>query len=90
MARVIDAKFDSDDGLRRKLLATGDAEIVEARRDRRWGIGLMPAKACSEGRSKWGQNWLGLQLMRTRKRLAEKASTGTGDEADDEDDKIEE
>ena len=68
----------------------GSYRPIEARRDRRWGIGLMPAKACKEGRSKWGQSWLGLQLMRTWKILAEKAPTGTADEADDGDDEVEE
>jgi ribA/ribD-fused uncharacterized protein len=81
MAKALDAKFDSDVKLRRKLLATGHGEIAEARRDYRWGIGLMPAKSCQVGRSKWGKNWLGQQLVRTRNRLAENTSTAEGDQS---------
>lgn len=45
MQRVIDAKFNSDDQLREMLLATADLELVEARNDWRWGIGLCEADA---------------------------------------------
>ena len=70
MRRVIDAKFDSNKQFREKLLATADSELIEARKDRRWGIGLGVADARKQGRGAWGENWLGIQLMETRERCS--------------------
>lgn len=57
--------------LRSMLLATGDAEIVEASPfDRIWGIGFTAAKA-EDAREAWGLNLLGLELMEVRRILRE-------------------
>lgn len=58
-----------DDGLRRKLLETGHAELVEASPfDRIWGVGFDAQKAGAR-RSQWGLNLLGKALMRVRERI---------------------
>ncbi|KAI0471474.1 hypothetical protein GGR56DRAFT_677385 [Xylariaceae sp. FL0804] len=54
-------------GLRQLLLATGDAELVEASpHDKVWGIGLDAASASRVGRKRWGRNLLGGVLMDVR------------------------
>lgn len=63
MEKVLEYKF-ADPELREKLLATGDAELVEANtwHDTYWGV------------DKWtgnGYNMLGLLLMKLRERLKE-------------------
>lgn len=64
-------KFRQDAGLARQLLATGDAELVEASpRDRTWGVGF-GAKNAEKNRAKWGLNLLGKALMEVRTRLRE-------------------
>lgn len=61
--------------LKRKLLATGDRELVEASRfDRVWGVGfsreqLRMGRKGGFGREKWGQNLLGKALMAARGRI---------------------
>ncbi|KAF7192140.1 N-glycosidase [Pseudocercospora fuligena] len=76
-------KFGSNEGLRRKLLATGNRELVEASpRDRVWGVGFDAAHA-ETNRSQWGQNRLALVLMRVRERLREEdRKKETGDVAE--------
>jgi hypothetical protein len=78
-------KFSQNTGLRRKLLATGDAELVEAARgDRVWGIGFSVEDAPRTPRARWGQNLLGKALVNVRERLrredAEHAQAKTGSE----------
>ncbi|OJJ45701.1 hypothetical protein ASPZODRAFT_510809 [Penicilliopsis zonata CBS 506.65] len=63
-------KFSQNEGLKAKLLATGDQELVEASpRDRVWGVGFGAAYA-GANRSEWGLNLLGKALMEARGRLA--------------------
>jgi ribA/ribD-fused uncharacterized protein len=66
--------------LKRKLLATGERELVEASRfDRVWGVGFTveELRRTQKGerrgaeREKWGQNLLGKALMSARKRIRE-------------------
>jgi ribA/ribD-fused uncharacterized protein len=62
MFDVVMEKFEKNLELRKRLLATGDAELVEGNTwgDRFWGV-------CQEG----GENWLGVILMEVRERLRE-------------------
>ena len=65
-------KFRQNEELRKKLLATGEREIVEASpRDKIWGIGMGESKAVSAGRDKWGLNLLGKALVAARDSLKE-------------------
>ncbi|KAL9108988.1 MAG: hypothetical protein Q9187_008220 [Circinaria calcarea] len=58
-----------DEGLRKKLVETGERELVEASpRDRIWGVGY-DAKNAEANRANWGENLLGKALMRVRARL---------------------
>jgi ribA/ribD-fused uncharacterized protein len=59
MASILEAKFDNDD-LRKALIATGDAELIEGNAwgDTYWGV-------CN-GK---GNNFLGKLLMELRKKL---------------------
>jgi ribA/ribD-fused uncharacterized protein len=53
-------------GLKNKLLATGDRELVEASpMDRIWGIGF-GAKNAEARRNRWGMNLLGKAIMKAR------------------------
>jgi hypothetical protein len=63
MERVIAAKFKPGGELRNRLLATGDAVLIEGNtwHDNTWGI-------CSCGRCTGGHNLLGWMLMRQRAR----------------------
>lgn len=62
-------KFGQNPALREQLLATGEAELVEASpSDRVWGIGVR-AKKAAESRAAWGLNLLGKALMEVRQRL---------------------
>lgn len=62
-------KFAQNPKLREALLATGDALIVEAApSDAIWGIGFSEQDALAH-RHAWGQNLLGLALMRAREAL---------------------
>jgi ribA/ribD-fused uncharacterized protein len=63
-------KFSQNDNFKKKLLDTGDTELVEASPyDRIWGIGFTADKA--EGkRNKWGLNLLGKALVEVRTMLA--------------------
>lgn len=57
--------------LRRKLLETGERDLVEAAgSDRVWGIGYS-AEHAGEMRHNWGQNLLEKALMSVRERLRE-------------------
>jgi N-glycosidase YbiA len=59
MRRVVEAKFRQNADLRERLLATGEAELVEESRDGFWG----------EGQFGNGQNMLGSILREVRDRL---------------------
>ena len=62
-------KFSQNPKLKRRLLATGTRELVEASpRDRIWGVGF-GAKNALKNRSRWGLNLLGKALMEVRERL---------------------
>lgn len=61
-------KFGQNPALREQLLATGEAELVEASSDRVWGVGFR-AKKAAENRAAWGLNLLGKALMEVRQRL---------------------
>jgi len=63
-------KFGQDEGLKKKLLETGNLILVEASPyDRIWGIGFKEDKAMNE-KKRWGLNLLGKALMRVREGLA--------------------
>lgn len=66
------AKFTQNNGLRKKLLATGDALLVEANpKDIIWGVGLaVDDPAISDPKNWRGPNLLGEVLMRVRTELA--------------------
>lgn len=65
------AKFTQNAELRERLLATGDAVLVEASPfDRIWGIGLAASNPLARDPSKWrGQNLLGKLLVQLRDEL---------------------
>lgn len=59
-------------GLGRKLLATGERQLVEAAgRDRYWGIGYKIKQGPQLYENSWGRNQLGKSLMAVRERLKE-------------------
>jgi len=63
-------KFRQNEELRKKLLATGEREIVEASpRDKIWGIGMGESKALNVEKDKWGLNLLGKALVAARTEL---------------------
>lgn len=66
-------KFGQNDELRKFLLSTGDAVLVEAApRDQIWGIGLGQDNPKARDPSQWrGQNLLGFALMDVREKLRE-------------------
>lgn len=65
------AKFTQNSDLRKFLLATGDATIVEAApNDAIWGIGIAEEEARTTDPSAWpGTNWLGEILTKLREEL---------------------
>lgn len=65
------AKFTQNSDLRKFLLATGDATIVEAApNDAIWGIGISEEEARTTDPSAWpGTNWLGEILTKLREEL---------------------
>jgi len=67
---AVRAKFTQHEDLKRVLLETGDAEIVEASPyDRIWGIGTNRPHEIMD-KQKWkGQNLLGKALMQVREEL---------------------
>jgi ribA/ribD-fused uncharacterized protein len=75
-------KFSQNKELRKKLLMTGERELVEASAsDRVWGIGFNAKSALSK-REEWGTNLLGKCLMKARERIREEKETGqSGKEA---------
>ena len=57
--------------LKRRLLETGDRELVEASpTDTIWGVGF-DAQNAEFHREDWGQNLLGKAIMAVRKRIRE-------------------
>lgn len=63
----------SGENLKKKLLSTGERELVEASpEDRIWGIGFGEENA-SEMREEWGLNLLGKALMHARERMRNEA-----------------
>jgi ribA/ribD-fused uncharacterized protein len=68
-------KFSYPD-LAKKLIATGDRELVEASPyDRIWGIGFSEEKAMAN-RKDWGENLLGKCLMAIRSNLINEGEPG--------------
>ena len=65
------AKFMNHDDLRKNLLDTGDATLVEASPfDKIWGIGLAPDNVHCNDPANWkGMNLLGKTLMKVREDL---------------------
>ena len=68
--RTIYPKFSQNAAPLTYLLATGQAELVEASPyDARWGMGPTEAAAKNTARELWGENWLGKAIARARLRL---------------------
>ena len=69
------AKFSQNEDLRKALLDTGDAFLVECSpRDHIWGIGLSLDNDAWHNIDNWkGQNLLGYTLMAVRERLRNEA-----------------
>lgn len=67
------AKFSQNPELKRQLLETGDAIIVECSpRDRKWGIGMGKNNPGATNPQMWrGKNLLGDILMKVREKLRE-------------------
>lgn len=62
-------KFTQNPDLKKKLLETGERELVEASpTDKIWGIGYL-AEFAEIHRKQWGSNLLGKALMSVRERL---------------------
>lgn len=70
MRQVVHAKFSQNPGLAKRLLETGDAELVEGNT---WHDNFFGSCTCPACRTKRGENWLGLILMDERDRLKEEA-----------------
>ncbi len=72
--RGLMAKFEQNEDLREKLLATGDAVLVEcARTDKIWACGIRLDDERRFDAESWsGENILGFALMEVRRRLTEK------------------
>lgn len=73
MRAVLKAKF-TDPHLANRLLATGDAVLIEGNHwhDQYWGCCRCGRPACAEP----GENWLGRHLMELRDELAASGSGG--------------
>lgn len=64
------AKFEQNEDLKEKLLATDGKILVEASPyDRIWGIGFSDKDPNRFNESKWGQNLLGKVLMDVREKI---------------------
>lgn len=65
------AKFEQNEDIRKQLLDTGDAMLVEASgKDRTWGIGIRITDNKKNDMKLWnGQNLLGFTLMKVREKL---------------------
>jgi len=82
-------KFTQNDKLKRRLLETGQRELVEASpRDRIWGVGF-GEKNAGRNRSKWGLNLLGKALMEVRERIRREESERQEDEEEEEEESME-
>ena len=68
---AVRAKFEQNDELKQKLLATGNAILAEASpKDDVWGIGIDAATAAKTDIKEWpGQGILGMILMEVRAEL---------------------
>jgi len=73
MGAVCEQKFRQNADLADKLLATGDAELIEGNPwgDTYWGVSFQTGE---------GENWLGRILMRTRDKLREERDEPRGNE----------
>lgn len=73
------AKFTQNNDLRKKLLATGDAWLVEcARTDKTWACGISLHDDKRKNTAEWkGTNILGFALMQVRKELRETGAEKT-------------
>lgn len=69
--RAVYAKFEQNPGLRKLLLSTGTAMLVEcSHSDKVWGVGLGMHDSDADDYTKWnGQNLLGFTLMAVREEL---------------------
>ena len=65
MLDILRAKFAVPE-LKEKLIATGDAELVEGNR---WHDNRRGKCSCEKRQNKEGQNWLGKILMEIRKEI---------------------
>lgn len=71
-------KFSQNLELKRRLLETGERELVEASpSDRVWGVGFS-ADIAERHRESWGMNLLGQALMSVREQLREEKQGDNG------------
>lgn len=82
MKIAVEAKFVPSDGPRDDLLETGEAELVFVAKDRLFGVGYGATVEAVGKRAQWGENLLGMELMRVRKlaRTAKKEDDADGEE----------
>ncbi|KAI9724305.1 MAG: hypothetical protein M1812_000371 [Candelaria pacifica] len=66
-------KEKEEEDIRKRLLDTGDRELVEASPfDRIWGVGFAAVDA-KRNREQWGENLMGKAIMRVRERIREES-----------------
>lgn len=69
-AAAKDQRLEAIGDLGRRLLATGERQLVEAaKRDSIWGIGYSVKELPNIDKKNWGRNQLGKSLMAVRQRL---------------------
>ncbi|KAI4754995.1 hypothetical protein E4T52_13735 [Aureobasidium sp. EXF-3400] len=80
-------KFTQNERFKKVLLETGDRLLVEAsKNDKIWGIGYGATDAKRVSRDKWGQNLLGIALMKVRDKIGAEEAKEEGDEEVDDSD----
>ena len=74
-------KFGQNQGLRQKLLETGDKTLVEATPDKHWGSGLALNSSAMKRGEYPGENHQGKLLMKVREALRKEVTSNKGNQA---------